>query len=147
MLSFSLKEIIHISLSILTFSVLVLAALQALFLIWQEWLLRGKKAMFLLQILPPLQTMEVLLFRLVTLGFILLTVVLITSFCFFTHIFTPPLLNKTILALIAWVVFAILLSGRRIFGWRGPLATRSTLIGVGLVLLVSLGVDFNSLTP
>jgi len=133
------KMLIHILLSTFTFSVLCIAALQALLLGLQEWLLRHHQASIIIQILPPLQNMELLLFQLILAGFILLSIVLISSVLVFNPIFITPIWQKLLLSLFAWVVFALLLLGRWIFGWRGRLAIRSTIIGVTLITLVYFG--------
>ena len=129
----------HILLSTLTFTVLCIAALQALSLAFQEYLLRHKRATGFINLLPPLETMEVWLFRIITIGFILLTIVLITSLWSFHPIWVSPLWQKTLLSLFAWLVFAGLLSGRCILGWRGWLAVRWTLCGVCLVIVTFFG--------
>jgi ABC-type uncharacterized transport system permease subunit len=50
--------------------------------------------------------------------------------------------HKTVFSLLAWIVFAALLAGRRVFGWRGPLATRWLYAGAGLLLLAYVGSRF-----
>jgi ABC-type uncharacterized transport system permease subunit len=80
--------------------------------------------------------MELFLFRLVAIGFMLLTLVIVTSFLFFNQLWLSPLLQKTLVSLFAWSVFAILLLGRHYLGWRGRQAIRWTLLGVLLVVVV-----------
>ncbi len=134
----------HILLSILTFCVLCVAGLLALLLAVQEYLLRYKKLTGLLQKLLPLETMEVLLFQVVGLGFVLLSVLLVTSVYFyhamlFQHIL---LMQKTLLVVLAWVIFAVLLIGRYRWGWRHRKAIYFTLIGVLLLFVVYFGSKF-----
>ena len=69
----------HILLSILTFCVLSLAGLLAVLLALQERLLRAKQSIWLIRKLPPLESMETLLFQVISFGFVLLSVVLVTS--------------------------------------------------------------------
>ncbi len=133
------KELFHIVLSTFAFSVLCIAALQAVLLAIQEWWLRHKQTNYLMQILPPLEIMETLLFQMLLLGFILLTIVLVTSWWWFRPLFTNALWEKSVLALFAWGIFAILLIGHSYFGWRGRLAIRYTLMGVSLVMLTYYG--------
>jgi ABC-type uncharacterized transport system permease subunit len=133
------KVLAHILLSTFTFSVLCIAALQALLLGMQEWLFRHHQSSMLIQLLPPLELMEQLLFRLIISGFILLSSVLISSVIVFQPLFVSPIWQKLLLSLFAWIVFAILLIGRWRFGWRGRLAIRSTLIGVTVITLVYFG--------
>lgn len=133
------KMLIHILFSTFTFSILCIAALQALLLGVQEWLFRHHQASKIIQILPPLEVMELLLFKLIATGFILLTVVLASSVIIFKTLFVTPIWQKLLLSLVAWLVFAGLLLGRWYFGWRGRLAIRSTIIGVTFITLVYFG--------
>ena len=121
----------------LAVSVFCLAGLQAILLSLQEKQLRNKHIVGIMKILPPLETMEVFLFRLIFCGFFLLTLVLITSLYFFSHeMFTVYLLSKTLIVVLAWVFFAILLAGRYWFGLRGKRAVYGTLSGVVLLIII-----------
>lgn len=136
------KALFHILLSTLAFSVLCIAALQAVLLAVQEWLLRHKHAVGIMQILPPLEIMETLLFQIIGLGFVLLSIVLITSVLLFHPLWVSPLWQKTLVSLFAWLVFAVLLIGRSYYGWRGRLAIRYTLVGVLVMMLAYYGSEF-----
>jgi ABC-type uncharacterized transport system permease subunit len=127
---------IHIFLSTLAFLALCAAAILAVLLAVQDYVLRHQPALKFMVYLPPLQRMESWLFRAVGLGFFLLTVVLLTSMWFFHLILTTPLWRKALISLFAWIVLAVLLAGRHYFGWRGRQAIRWTLTGVFLVALV-----------
>ncbi len=133
------RKLFHILLSLLAFSVLWVASMQAILLAIQDRQLRKKQTRGIIQFLPPLQTMESLLFKIIWLGFILLSLVLITAFLFFDNILAPDLLRHTVLSCIAWVIFAILLLGRHYFGWRGRKAINWTLGGVLFLALSYLG--------
>src|SRR3990167_4444864 len=73
----------HILLATLSFCVLCVAGLLAVLLAIQEWCLRYKKMPRAMASLPALETMEILLFRVILLGFVLLSIVLITSLYFY----------------------------------------------------------------
>ena len=128
---------VHILLATLAFSVLCLAALQAVLLAVQEKQLHHKRLTGIIQTLPPLQTMETWLFRLVGLGFILLSGLLLSSAVFFEM--TPQLLEKMLISLVAWGIFAGLLLGRYYFGWRGKVAIRATMGGVLVLIMIYAG--------
>ncbi|MGR9099977.1 MAG: cytochrome c biogenesis protein CcsA, partial [Gammaproteobacteria bacterium] len=49
------------------------------------------------------------------------------------------LVHKTVLSIIAWVVFFVLLMGRIRYGWRGQTAIRWTIAGFVLLLLAYFG--------
>jgi ABC-type uncharacterized transport system permease subunit len=133
---------IHILVSILSYSLMTIAAFQSLLLALQNWRLRHKHLGSFLQSIPPLQTMEALLFEVLWAGFGLLTLSLITGFLFFEDFFAQHLAHKTVFSLIAWVVFAILLWGRHVKGWRGNTAIRWTLIGFSAMVLAYWGSKF-----
>jgi ABC-type uncharacterized transport system permease subunit len=127
---------LHIVLTTVALLIMIAAGVQAIILALQDYLLKHEKRLFLLKSLPPLETAEKWLFRLILLGFIVLSVVLITSFIYFHPIFSSPLRQKTILTLVNWGVFAGLLLGRWHWGWRGRIAIRWTLAGVILLLII-----------
>ncbi len=131
--------LLHILLSTLAFSLLSIAGLQAILLALQDRWLRNKQAVGIIRILPPLEVMETLLFQIIVVGFAFLTLVLITSCWAFFPVFNANLWQKSILAFMAWVVFAILLIGRSYFGWRGQQAIRWTLSGVFFVMVTYFG--------
>lgn len=94
--------------------------------------------------LPPLLTLERLLFRMITVAFVLLTLTLITGIAFSETLFGRPLRfdHKTLFALLSWATFAVLLAGRHFYGWRGRTALRWTLSGFVMLLLAYVGSRF-----
>jgi ABC-type uncharacterized transport system permease subunit len=132
------EPLIHILLSIITASFLCVAALQACFLAVQMRMLQAKKTS-ILRLLPALQTMESFLFQTIWIGFALLTAVIISSIFFFHNIFRPDLLSKTILSMASWLIFAVLLAGRYLAGWRGKLAIKTTLLGFFILFAAYFG--------
>lgn len=131
--------IMHILLSMLAYGLLTLGAVQAVILALQHSQLRRRPPGPLMSALPPLETMEALLFRLIIAGFILLSLAIATGALFIDHLFAQHLAHKTILSLLAWLVFAVLLWGRRQFGWRGQTAMRGALSGYGVLVLAYFG--------
>ena len=129
----------HIATSMLAYSLLGVAALQAGVLYLQERRLRRGSAGGVLSALPPLQEMERFLFQLISAGFVLLTLSLLTGLFFVQDLMTQHLAHKAVLSILAWVVFGVLLWGRWKFGWRGLLTARWTLIGFAALLLAYFG--------
>lgn len=126
----------HILLSILAYSFLTIAAFQALILGYANKQLKKPGAsMSLLRVLPPLQTLEALLFELLWLGWIFLTLSIASGFMFMEDMFAQHLVHHTLLTLAAWTVFIILLLGRSLLGWRGATAIKWTLAGFTLLLM------------
>jgi len=130
---------LHIILSLFAYSLLTIAALQSILLAIQDHQLRHKHPGGFMRVLPPMQVMESLLFQMIALGFILLSLALITGFIFLQDIFAQHLVHKSVLSIIAWFVFAILLLGRWQAGWRGRTAIRWTLGGFVTLLLAYFG--------
>ena len=130
---------LHILLSVLAYSLLVIAALQALALAFQDRQLRNRHPGGLIRLLPPLQVMEALLIQLIVSGFVLLSAALLTGFFFLEDIFAQHLVHKTLLSMVAWGVFAVLLWGRWRFGWRGRTVTHWTLGGFLFLMLAYFG--------
>ena len=132
----------HILTSILAYSLLSIAAVQAILLYIQDTHLHNKHPGGFIRALPPLETMETLLFQMITLGFIVLSVSLLSGVLYVENIFDQQLVHKTVLSIIAWVIFGILLFGRWRFGWRGRTAIRWTISGFVLLMLAYFGSKF-----
>lgn len=129
----------HILISVLAYSLLSIAAMQAILLAIQDHHLRNRHPGGFIRALPPLQTMEILLFRMIGIGFVMLSLALLSGIIFLKDIFAQHLAHKTILSIIAWLVFAVLLWGRQRYGWRGRIAIRYTLSGFVLLMLAYFG--------
>ncbi len=131
--------LLHIGSSILAYAVLTLAAAQAALLAAQDHQLKHRHTRGLVQILPPLQLMEAMLFELLWVGVILLTVAILSGFVFLDDIFAQHLVHKTVLTLGAWLLLAVLLWGHYQLGWRSKTAVRLTLTGFALLVLAYFG--------
>ncbi len=129
----------HILVSIFAYSLLSLAALQALFMAVQDYYLRHKKPLKVMRHLPPLQVMETLLFQFINIGFVLLTLSLLSGIFFLQDIFAQHLVHKTLLSILAWLVFAGLLWGRWQYGWRGRTVLQWILSGFLVLMLAYFG--------
>lgn len=141
---------VHLLLAILAYSLLTIAAIHALLMATMERRLHGEAVAapgrlgFVIDRLPPLLAMEGVLFRLVSVGFVLLTATLVSGIFFSEELFNQPLRfdHKTVFAIAAWVVFGGLLLGRLVFGWRGRTALRWTITGFVMLLLAYVGSHF-----
>jgi ABC-type uncharacterized transport system permease subunit len=129
----------HILISIIAYSLFTIAMVQAVLLAIQDHHLRNRQPGGFIRSLPPLQTMESLLFQMIGVGFAFLTISLVTGFFFLEDIFAQHLVHKTVLSIIAWIVFGVLLWGRWRFGWRGRIAIRWTLGGFTILMLAYFG--------
>lgn len=134
---------IHVIFSLLAYSLFTIATVQALLLAYQNWRLKNHHpGGGFLKGLPPLQTMETLLFDFIWAGFILLSLSLISGFIFLENIWAQHLVHKTFFSIVAWLVYGVLLTGRVRMGWRGNTAIRLALGGFVLLALAYWGSKF-----
>jgi len=131
----SVEMELHVFSSLLAYCLLSIAAFNALLLAVQDFLLRRPQSIRQLEMLPPLNVLEKLLFRLVAAGWAVLTVSLVTGFLFVDDLMAQHLLHKTVLTLISWVLFGLLLIGRWRYGLRGRQAVYFTLIAMFVLVL------------
>lgn len=94
--------------------------------------------------LPPLLTLEKILFDTILIGFVCLSFGLITGLFFSEELLGQPMNfnHKTIFGIISWITFGVLLLGRYIKGWRGKVAMKLTLTGFTFLILAYLGTHF-----
>lgn len=135
---------LHLLIALTASSLITIASLQALMMAMLERRLRGGALPAYLQSLPPLLTMERLLFRIIAAGFLLLTLTVGSGMLFSEELFGRPLqfTHKVVFGILAWLIFAALLAGRRLYGWRGRVALRWTLAGFVALLLAYVGSKF-----
>jgi ABC-type uncharacterized transport system permease subunit len=151
-LAASLEFKLHLVMAMLAYSLFTIAILHAALMAVLERrlhrsaaaeggadMLRGP-----LGALPPLLTLERLLFRLIAAAFVLLTLTLLTGIVFSESMFGRTLRfdHKTLFAFLSWATFAFLLAGRYFYGWRGRQALRWTLAGFFMLMLAYIGSRF-----
>ncbi len=134
----------HLLISMLAYSLFTIASLHVLLMALLERRLHGGELPFALQKLPPLLTMETLLFRIITAGFVLLTLTLASGIVFSEELFGKAMRfnHKTVFGILSWLIFAALLGGRQLYGWRGRIAVRWTLTGFLMLVLAYVGSKF-----
>lgn len=130
---------LHVAIALLGYSLLSIAALLAVLLALQERALRAHRPVRLMRALPPLTQTESLLFRLIGAGFTLLTFTVLSGLMFIENIRAQHLVHTTVLSVLAWLIFGILLWGRWRHGWRGRSAVNLCLIGMAVLLLAFFG--------
>jgi ABC-type uncharacterized transport system permease subunit len=135
---------LHFLAAMLAYSLLTLSALHAIFMGFTERALHNRSLKRSLSSLPPLLAMETLLFKMLLVGFILLTLTVGSGVFFSEEIFGKALTidHKTLFAFASWGIFATLLIGRHAWGWRGKRALRWTLAGFALLILAYVGSRF-----
>ncbi len=140
--NYSLGLELHIAMSLIAYSLLSLAALQACLLAFQDRQIRNKQPSLILNTLPPLQVMEDLLVQVIALGFFILSLSLISGVMFIENLFAQHLVHKVSFSVAAWLIFATVLYGRWQNGWRGQTLFRWTITGAITLLLAYFGSKF-----
>jgi len=135
---------LHFIAAMLAYSLFTLSALHAIFMSFVERKLHQRALTKSLASLPPILTMEAVLFRMIVIAFVLLTLALGSGALFSEAIFGKAMVldHKTLFAFISWGIFAALLVGRHAYGWRGRIALRWTLAGFMVLLLAYIGSRF-----
>lgn len=134
----------HIVVAMLAYSLFTLAVFHSLLIAAAERHLHGAGAAGKEASLPPLLTLERLLFRLIGIAFAFLTLTVASGVLFSEQIFGKPFsfTHKAVFGIAAWLLFATLLLGRRYRGWRGKTATHWLLTGFTFLLLAYAGSRF-----
>jgi ABC-type uncharacterized transport system permease subunit len=137
---------LHFLAAMLAYSLFTLSALHAVFMGFVERKLHHRELNKHLSSLPPILTMEALLFRMIIIAFSLLTIALGSGVMFSEEMFGKAVVldHKTLFAFASWGIFAALLIGRHAYGWRGRIALRWTLAGFLVLLLAYIGSRFVS---
>ncbi|KPM75110.1 cytochrome C assembly family protein [Cobetia sp. UCD-24C] len=132
----------HIFTSVAALAFSSIAAMQAGLLSLQQHALKKRHTRGIVQVLPALTSMERALFELIWAGMILLSVSIISGTIYLDNMFAQHLAHKTVLSLGAWIIFAVLLFGHHVLGWRGQRAARWTLGGCLVLALAFFGTKF-----
>jgi ABC-type uncharacterized transport system permease subunit len=147
---------LHFLIANIAYGLLGLAALHAVLMLLAERRLHalrggaarrepeGRRFGGVMNMLPPLLTLEKLLFRLIGAGFVLLTLTLASGVLFSEQLLDRAIKfdHKTVFAYLSWAMFGALLAGRRLYGWRGRAALRWTLASFCALLLAYVGSRF-----
>jgi ABC-type uncharacterized transport system permease subunit len=132
---------LHIGVNILGIVAFALAFAAAIAYLVQERLLRRKQIGGLFQRLPALDQLDSLGLRLVTVGFPLLTIGIVTGTIWAVRLdASAPLVTPAQgFALVAWVIFGAVLLLRVAAGWRGRRAAIGTMVGFLCAAVVLVG--------
>jgi ABC-type uncharacterized transport system permease subunit len=135
---------VHLLIALLAYSLFTIASLHVLLMALLERRLHDGALPAMLQRMPPLLTLEAMLFRIIWAGFILLTLTLASGVVFSEELFgkAARFNHKTVFGVLAWLIFAALLCGRHLYGWRGRVAVRWTLAGFLVLVLAYIGSKF-----
>jgi ABC-type uncharacterized transport system permease subunit len=134
---------LHLALAMIAYGLFIIALLHATLMAVAERQLH-RRGTVALPNLPPLLTLETLLFRMIGAAFVFLTATLVTGIAFSEELFGRALRfdHKTVFAVLSWLTFGLLLAGRWLRGWRGRTALRWTLTGFLMLLFAYVGSRF-----
>ena len=134
----------HLLISMAAYSLFTIASLHVMLMAIIEKRLHAGALPPSLANMPPLLTMEKLLFRIIAAGFVLLTLTIASGVLFSEELFGKParFSHKTVFGVVSWLIFGALLGGRMIYGWRGRTAVRWTLAGFLTLVLAYIGSKF-----
>ncbi len=108
----------------------------------QEHYLKSKHPSGLFQRLPSLQSLDEINYRLITIGFPLLTLAIISGAMWADKAWGGYLRGdpREVWALITWLIYAIVLHARLMAGWRGKRAAILSIIGFLTILIAFAGI-------
>lgn len=136
------RILLHAGLALLAFSTLLMGAVAAVMLSLQERALKARRFAAWMERVPPLTQVEALVFHLITAGFVLLTLALLTGALFVENLLAQHLAHKTVLSVGAWLVYGGLLLARWRLGMRGQRAARWVWVATVFLSLAFLGSKF-----
>ena len=140
---YSAGMVIHILVSLLAYSIMIITTIQAILVdIQTKHLHEHRFDSPLTSVLPPLQSMERLMFEWLIIGFILLTAAIVTGALYVDNLLAQHLIHKTVLTFVSWLFFATLIFGHFYLGWRGQRASRLIYLGFGFLLVAFIGSKF-----
>lgn len=132
----------HIIMAFLGDAAFAMAACIGVMYLIQERFVKSKNLSSLFQKLPNLQVLDDINYHLITLGFPLLTLAMISGVIWAnsawgTYWRWDP---KEVWSLITWLVYATVLHLRHTIGWRGKKAAILSIVGFAIVIFAFFGV-------
>ena len=126
---------LHVGASVLSYSLFGIAALLALLVLLLNRCLRNHRISPLISFLPPLLSLEKLMFQSMLAGFVLLSPL---------EIFGKPLAltHKSVFGVLSWLVYAGILLLHRTRRWRGRTAALWCVAGFVCLMLAYVGSKF-----
>jgi len=129
----------HILIALLSYGLLTVGAIVALYALIQERRLQSARISPVSKLFAPLETTEKLLIGVAAAGFAGLTLSIASGLSFVNDLMEQHLAHKFALSVLAWIIFGILLAGRFFAGWRGKRAVKLYLWGFATLCLAYFG--------
>ncbi|WP_273021192.1 cytochrome c biogenesis protein CcsA [Rheinheimera sp.] len=134
--------LVHITLAFIAYAILMMAMLYSFQVSYINNKLKQKNIAAVTRHMPPLVQAEILQFRLLLAGTVLLGLALLVAALFMDNWLAKENLHKTIFSLLGFIVFATLCWGHARKGWRGKIANTLTIAGAALLTLGYFGSRF-----
>lgn len=140
----NLPFMLHISAALLAYGLFGITALLAVLMLVLNRQLHRRKMSPMIEALPPLLSIEKLMFQGLWVGFVLLLAALISGIFFAEAVFgqSAVLTHKTIFGLISWLIYAVILFKHHTQAWRGKKAAQWMLVGFACLMLAYIGSKF-----
>ncbi len=132
----------HILLAFIAYAILIMAMLYSFQVSYISHKLKQKDFNAVTRHMPPLVQAEVLQFRLLLAGTVVLGLALLVGAVFMDNWLAKENLHKNVFSLLGFIVFALLCWGHARQGWRGRIANILTISGAVLLTLAYFGSRF-----
>lgn len=135
---------LHIGASLIAYSIFAIITLLAILILWLSRDLHQRKFSSLVSFLPPLLSLEKLMFQGMWVGFILLSISVISGAFFAEEVFGKPfeLTHKSMFGIFSWFIYGTLLLKRSMMAWRGRNAAIWMVLGFVSLMLAYVGSKF-----
>jgi ABC-type uncharacterized transport system permease subunit len=130
---------IHIIFSLASYGFLVLAGMQAFILRYQINSVKNIQNSSILNSFPSIEEMGSIMYKLIIVGFVLLTLSLLSGLPYTSNIIDVDIEQKILFSVIAWVTFLYLIIKRAYYGIKDIAAANMTIGGLIFLLLAYLG--------
>jgi ABC-type uncharacterized transport system permease subunit len=132
---------IHITSNMLGGGVLLVAGCAAAFYLWNESRLRNRRMLGQGTKLPPLESLDAVLHRLLWIGVPLLTIGMLTGRLVIKQadVVTAGDTFRAVLSVVSWLLLLVVLALRQFARWRGRRPALVTLVGaIGIFAIIAL---------
>lgn len=134
-ITMSFGMIAHILLSLIAFGLLSISMLYACQLAYINYQLKQKSKMMLTGQLPPLMSVEGILYKLMNVGTVFLIIALLSGFIFVPNMFADGYAHKTLLSSIALICYLACILLHKIVGLSARITVIFNLVGLTLLTL------------
>lgn len=135
---------LHIGTSLIAYGMFAIVTLLAVLILWLSRDLHKRRFSSLVVFLPPLLSLEKLMFQGMWLGFVLLSISVIGGTLFSETVFGRSVVynHKFVFGILSWLIYGGLLLKRVMVAWRGKHAAIWTIIGFFSLMLAYIGSKF-----